>query len=124
VHESPDPRAQAGAAPVRRSRLRVLERSSLVPTYVGIAAVALGFALIAIAWAKVAALTNVALQLPYVVSAGMSGLAVVMCGVLIVNVAAKRQDAAERARQMERLTSIMAELKEALGTGAGRAEDG
>ena len=122
-HESPDPREQAGVAPARR-RLQVLEPSSLVPTYVGIAVVAIGFALIGIAWAKVAALTNVALQLPYVVSAGISGLAVVMCGVLIVNVAAKRQDAAERARQMERLTSIMAELKEALGTGAGRAEDG
>jgi hypothetical protein len=123
VHEPPDPLGPAGAAPVRRL-LQVLEPSSLVPTYVGIAVVAIGFALIGIAWAKVAALTNVALQLPYVVSAGISGLAVVMCGVLIVNVAAKRQDAAERARQMERLTGIMGELKQALGTGTGRAEGG
>ena len=76
VHESPDPLEPAGAAPVRRL-LQVLEPSSLVPTYVGIAVVAIGFALIGIAWAKVAALTNVALQLPYVVSAGISGLAVV-----------------------------------------------
>jgi hypothetical protein len=114
------------AAPARdavpaRPRLSFLEPSSMVPTYVGIVVVAVGFALIAIGWAKVAALTNVALQLPYLVSAGITGLALVMCGLIIVNVAAKRQDAAERARQMQQLTGVLAELKDALGA---TGEDG
>jgi hypothetical protein len=118
-----DTREPATPLPTRRPRLRVLEPSSLVPTYVGVGVIALGFALIAIGWAKVAGLDNVALQLPYIVSAGITGLGLVMCGLITVNIAAKRQDAAERARQMERLTSVMAELKETLETATGHVQD-
>ena len=88
-----------------------LEPSSLVPTYLGVAVIAVGFALIGVAWAQIAALTNVALQMPYLVSAGFTGLALVMLGLIVVNIAAKRQDAAGRARQMQTLTETFQALQ-------------
>ncbi|MHB8341793.1 MAG: hypothetical protein ACYDB7_11575 [Mycobacteriales bacterium] len=103
----------------RRRRWDFLEPSSVVPTYIGIGVVAVGFVLIAIGWAKVAGLLNVALQVPYLVSAGLSGLALVMVGLLVVNVAAKRRDAAERTRQLEGLTTVLDELRRALTEGEG-----
>lgn len=88
-----------------------LEPSSLVPTYAGVLVIAVGFALIGVAWAQIAALTNVGLQMPYLVSAGFTGLGLVMVGLIIVNVAAKRQDAAERGRQMETLNETFLALQ-------------
>jgi hypothetical protein len=100
--------ARAGARPWSRW----LEPSSLVPTYVGVLVIAVGFALIGIAWAEIAALTNVGLQMPYLVSAGITGLALVMVGLIVVNVAARRQDGAERARQMQTLTETFQALQQ------------
>ena len=106
------------AEAVRSSRalFRWLAPSSLVPTYVGAVVIAAGFSLIGIAWAEVAGLTNVGLQMPYLVSAGFTGLALVMVGLIVINVAAKRQDGAERSRQMralsESLQALQAEIAE------------
>lgn len=88
-----------------------LEPASLVPTYAGVVIVAIGFALIGVAWAEIAALTNVGLQMPYLVSAGFTGLGLVMFGLIVINVAAKRQDGAERARQMQTLTETFQALQ-------------
>jgi hypothetical protein len=52
------------------------------------------------------------LQKPYLVSAGFTGLGLIMLGLIIVNVAAKRQDGAERARQMQTLTEALLALHE------------
>lgn len=105
----------AGDAAMPRSRLRAMvEPSSYIPTYAGIAAVLVGFGLIAIAWAKVAGLTDVWRQMPYILSAGFPGLGLIMTGLLVINIAAKRQDAAERARQLSTLTEALHELKRTL----------
>lgn len=93
---------------------RFLSSPSFVPTYVGIGVVAIGFVLIAVAWAKVAGLADVASQLPYLVSAGITGLALVMVGLVVINVAAKRQDGDELARQVERLAGVVEDLQRAL----------
>lgn len=96
-------------------RLPSLPVLSPVPTYVGIAISALGFVLIAFAWGKVAGIAdNVALQLPYLVSGGLTGLGMVMVGVTIVNVAAKRRDALERQQQTQLLADALTELRNAL----------
>lgn len=95
-----------------RSWTRWIEPSSLVPTFVGVLVVAAGFVLIGIAWAEIAGLTVVSLQMPYLVSAGFTGLALVMVGLIIVNVSAKRQDGAERARQMQTLTETFQALQQ------------
>jgi hypothetical protein len=96
----------------RRGWTRWLEPASLVPTFVGVLVVAAGFVLIGIAWAEIAGLTVVSLQMPYLVSAGFTGLALVMVGLVIVNVSAKRQDGAERARQMQTLTETFQALQQ------------
>lgn len=98
----------------RRSRLPALRPLSPTPTYLGVALTVLGFVLIAIAWRQVAAETNVALQLPYLVSGGLTGLALVMVGVTVVNVAAKRRDAVLREQQTALLADALQELSAAL----------
>ena len=96
-------------------RLPTLPALSPVPTYVGIAIAVLGFGLIAYAWGKVAGIAdNVALQMPYLVSGGLTGLGLVMVGVTIVNVAAKRRDAQQRQQQTQLLADALAELRNAL----------
>lgn len=97
-----------------RLRLPTLDPSSPALTWIGLGVAALGFAVIAFSWGKVAALLDVSLQLPYVVSGGLTGLALVMVGMTAVNVAARRQDAAERAREVESLQSVLRELRETL----------
>jgi hypothetical protein len=91
---------------------------SPMPTYIGIAVAAAGFVLIAFAWGKVAGIAdNVALQMPYLVSGGLTGLGLVMVGLTIVNVAAKRRDALLRQQQIELLADALRELRTALDDG-------
>jgi hypothetical protein len=99
----------------RRSRLQVLlDPASAVPTYIGIAIALIGFALIGFAWVKVAALVDVWRQMPYVVSAGLPGLGLVMTGLVVINVSARRQDGAARGRQMGTLAEALQELQRSL----------
>jgi hypothetical protein len=99
----------------RRSRLKtVTDPSSLIPTYAGVLVILVGFALIGIAWARVAGLVDVWRQMPYVLSAGLPGLGLVMTGLVIVNVSARRQDGAARARQLDVLTEAMRDLQRSL----------
>lgn len=100
---------------------RVVDRSSTVPVYAGIVIAIAGLVFIAVAWGEVAALTNVALQLPYLVSGGLTGLALVMVGMTIVNVQSRRRDSAERSRQMERLAGLLREVGGASRDASGRA---
>lgn len=107
------------ASEARRSRgaaAALLRADSPALLWIGIVLTGLGFVTIAYTWGKVAGLTAVALQLPYFASGGLSALALVLVGLTIVNVAAKRRDAAERDRQVEQLAATMAELRAALET--------
>jgi hypothetical protein len=101
--------------PTRRSRLRaLLDPASTVPTYVGVVVALVGFALIAIGWAKVAGLVDVWRQMPYLLSAGLPGLGLVMTGLVIINVSARRQDAAARGRQTAMLAEALRDLQRSL----------
>lgn len=95
-------------------RLPALRPLSPVPTYVGVAVAAVGFVLVMIAWGQTAGETNVALQVPYLISGAMTGLGMIMVGVTIVNVAAKRRDAVLREQQTELLAAALRELGSAL----------
>jgi hypothetical protein len=101
-----------------RSRWRFLrvitDPASLIPTCFGVAVGLIGFALIGYGWAKIAGLVDVWKQMPYLVSAGLPGLGLVMTGLVIINVSARRQDGAERARQMATLTEAMRDLQRSL----------
>ncbi|MBV8693104.1 MAG: hypothetical protein JOY57_15715, partial [Actinobacteria bacterium] len=57
-----------------------LKGNSPAPTFIGVAVAIAGFVLIMIAWGQVAGETQVYLQMPYVISAGLTGLALVMVG--------------------------------------------
>lgn len=80
-------------------------------TWLGVALAVVGLVLLAIAWGKTAGLTNVALQVPYVVSAGFTGLGLVAVGLTVVNISAKQEDARERSRQVGELRELLAELR-------------
>jgi hypothetical protein len=88
-----------------------LQPGSPALTYIGVGVAIIGFVLILIAWGQVAGETQVYLQIPYLVSAGLTGVGLVMVGLTIVNVAAKQRDAADRDRQMDQLVSILTELQ-------------
>lgn len=128
---APEPSVEEALAPAtadleeerRGPRLRVptwLRGESPVVTYVGIGVAMVGFVLILVAWGQVAGETQVYLQVPYLVSAGLTGVGLVMVGLTIVNVSAKQRDAAARERQIDQLVSILDELKSALGEDRGR----
>src|SRR5690242_3658612 len=118
LYQSPYDLQPAEPVESRSSRLPAVSALSPMPTYVGIAVAAAGFALIFYAWSKVAGIAdNVALQMPYLVSGGLAGLGLVMVGVTIVNVAAKRRDAKLRQQQTELLADALHELRTALDDG-------
>ena len=102
----------------RRPSLRLptwLNPASPAVIWIGLGLAGIGFVLIGIAWAQVAGETQVYLQLPYLASAGLTGLGLIMVGMTVINVAAKRRDAAERQRQIDQLVSILEEVQTALG---------
>ncbi len=83
-------------------------------TWLGVLVAAAGTVLLAVAWGQTAGLSNVALQIPYVVSAGFTGLGLVAVGLTVLNVSAKRADARERTRQATELRALLAELRQAI----------
>ncbi len=89
-----------------------------LPTYVGMALTLTGAILLLVAWGKTAGLTNVALQIPFLISAGCTGLALVAVGLTVVNLAAKAQDARRRREQLTELQQILGELRRAVEEGA------
>lgn len=112
---SDDYRDAAYGPTARRSRIRVLlDPASTIPTYVGVLVAIVGFVLIGIGWARVAGLVDVWRQMPYLLSAGLPGLGLVMTGLVIINVSARRQDGAARARQMALLTEALHDLQRSL----------
>ena len=78
--------------------------------YVGLITCAGGFALLALAWGKVAGELNVSLQVPYIVSAAFTGLGLIMVGLTVVLVATNRAESTTRETQ---LREIIAELQAA-----------
>jgi hypothetical protein len=112
---SKDPDTGALDLAARPTRLQGLtDPASLMPTYAGILIALVGFAVLGFAWSKVAGLVDVWRQMPYVVSAGLPGLGLVMTGLIVVNVSSRRQDGAERARQMDTLTEALRDLQKSL----------
>ena len=118
MNDSPETLVSASAAydvSTRRSRFRaLLDPASTIPTYFGVVVALIGFGLIAIGWAKVAGLVDVWRQMPYLLSAGLPGLGLVMTGLVIINVSARRQDAAARARQTAMLAEALRDLQRSL----------
>lgn len=103
------------AKPARRLTGR-LQRFARVGAgvWVGLTIVAAGFGLIAYTWGEVAALLNVALQLPFLVSGGFTGLGLILLGLLVTNLAVKRRESLERARQLAEIREALVRLRVAV----------
>ena len=85
-----------------------------ITTYIGMLLTLAGGVLLVVAWSKTAALTNVGLQMPFVISAGCTALGLVAVGLTIVNVAAKNEDSVKRRAQLSELHDILRELRRAV----------
>ena len=92
--------------------MRSWARSS--PVSVGVLLVVLGFIAMFLAWNGAAAKDFVQGQIPYLISGGLVGLALVGSGLTVINVQARRADQTEL---LNRLESILenrdAEIREA-----------
>lgn len=84
---------------------------SPILTYLGIALAVAGFVVILLAWGRVAGQTAVPLQMPYLLSGGLTGLGLILSGLTLINVNVKRQDASARARQLGQVREVLAEIK-------------
>lgn len=111
VTTAPEPDALPKVARVPSARKRRVA-GWLAPTspalvYTGIALVVAGFGVLAFTWSKVAGTLLVALQLPYLISGGFTGIGLVVVGVLVIYIGAKRRDAWQRERRLEELTELL-----------------
>lgn len=88
-------------------RLRPIRVGASAWVYIGITVAAGGLGAIAFAWVRVAALADVALQIPYLISAGLIGVAVTAIGVAIAHFASSHIDARQRIRDLERQADVM-----------------
>ena len=91
-------------------RLRLFDADSPYLVLAGIAVVLGGLGLIGYTWGRVAGLLQVPLQLPYVLSGGLTGLGLVLVGITIINVTVRRQDGRRRDERVDQLASILAAL--------------
>jgi hypothetical protein len=91
--------------------LSVILRLPRIGTWAGLAVVAAGLVLIAVAWGDAAGTEIVGDQLPYVMSAGLVGLALVCIGATAVAIDAKVADSTVRRAQSLELRDALADLR-------------
>lgn len=108
--------APGGRGPLGRVArpFAVLRAVPALGTWAGVVVGVVGLGLIAVAWGRTAGLTEVALQVPYVISAGATGLGLVVVGASLVSISAKRADARARSQQLGELRALVVELRTAL----------
>lgn len=99
---------------------RAMQLSTTAAVWIGIVIAAIGFGLILIGWGQVAGETEVSQQLPYLVSAGLTGLGLILVGLTVINVTVKRQDGAAREQQIDQLVSALEQATQATGKSSGR----
>ena len=77
-----------------------------VSMWIAAALVLAGFGTFALGWRGAAATLDVSLQVPYLVSGGLAGLALILAGVVLVLVQLGRREAAD---ERELVTGVIAE---------------
>lgn len=110
-----------GAATAKSPSSRALSLTPKRLVGLGVLVVAAGFGLIAITWAAISPLKIVAQQLPYLVSAGFTGVGLIVFGSAMLIAASKRADDAVRSAQSLELVAALRELRETLDLDAAAA---
>lgn len=78
-------------------------------TYVAVGIIIVGFAIIFFGWNGAAEKDFVSGQMPYVISGGIAGLAVVFVGLTLASVEARRRDNAKLVAKIDRLLQHLGE---------------
>ena len=102
-------------APVPRRTEKLVSVLRAVPaigTWLGLLLVASGFVLLMVAWGRTAHQKLVGAQLPYVMSAGLTGLGLVCCGLTAIVIDAKLRDRALKSEQNVELQRAIAAIAE------------
>jgi membrane protease YdiL (CAAX protease family) len=80
--------------------------------YTAVGLVGLGFIIIFLAWNGAAGKDYVQGQLPYLISGGVGGLALVISGLTVAIVQSVRREAAEVTRRLDQLLEVVQEPEE------------
>ncbi len=113
--ESPDGASATQLPEVPRSRGSLAWlRQAGIGVWLGLFLALVGFGLIVFAWGKAAGVLDVALQVPYLISAGLTGLGLIMVGLLIVGLSVRQREATERERQLEELIAAMIQIRRSI----------
>ena len=81
----------------------------------GVIVLVVGGILITLGWDRAAGLDYVQGQFPYLLSASIPGIALIVIGMSILVLAVLRRDATEREAQLEKLTASITELASMVG---------
>ena len=81
-------------------------------TWAGVLVTLAGVALLIVAWDKTSTTLEVGRQIPWLISAGFTGVCLVVLGLTVINLTAKHADGAERRRQLSELRALIAELRD------------
>lgn len=104
---------QAPAVVPYRDRLAYAFRpESRVPIYLGVGLCAVGFIVLGVGWLEVALLSDVWKQMPYLLSAGLPGIGLILVGLVTVNVSVRRQDGAATRRQLAEVAEAVRQSSE------------
>lgn len=92
-----------------------LRQKGQIALIAGVVLLVIGGVLITLGWDGAAELDYVQGQFPYLLSASLPGIAVIIIGVTVLVLAVVRRDAAEREEQLDKLQASVAELARLLG---------
>ena len=85
------------------------------PLYTAVALVGLGFVMIFFGWNGAAGKDYTQGQIPYLISGGVAGLALVLCGLCVVVVQAVRREALLLAAKLDRVAEALGAAPEGNG---------
>jgi hypothetical protein len=97
--------------PVKAAAARLFANGVSSVVWLGILLIAAAFGIVAYSWGQVADTINVGLQVPYLVSGGITALGLLVVGATLINAAVKRQDATARERQIQELRGVLEDIR-------------
>ncbi|HEX3901065.1 MAG TPA: hypothetical protein VHW74_18090 [Mycobacteriales bacterium] len=95
-------------------RVGEIVKTPRIWTYLGMLALAGGCVLLAVGWGLAAGKSEVALQVPYLLSAALPGVGLVVIAIGMVIIGVRETDAKARREQQKELAALMSVLRDEL----------